>query len=121
VACARQARGPITGCDEPYIGDESIIVPPAAKKARMTSAQASRATASSPTLNVIQVPRPTSGRASPLDGIGRVAGPGAPVQTRARASSRRLQQRQDGRRGFGASSPGRAAARMGPGFIVRRP
>jgi hypothetical protein len=35
---------PMTGCDEPYIGDESISRPPPAKKARMTSVQASRAT-----------------------------------------------------------------------------
>ena len=46
--------------------------PPAPKKARMTSAQASRATGSSPTLNVIQLPSPMSGKASPLDGIGLV-------------------------------------------------
>ena len=38
----------------------------------MTSAQASRATGSSPTLKVIQLPRPTTGSASPVDGIGRV-------------------------------------------------
>ena len=34
----------MTSCEEPYIGEESIIRPPASKKARMTSAQASRAT-----------------------------------------------------------------------------
>jgi len=38
---------------------------------RITSAHASRATRSLPTLNVIQLPRPTTGSASPLDGIGR--------------------------------------------------
>ena len=62
----------MTSCDEPYIGDESIIRPPASTKLRMTSAQASRATGSSPTLKVIQLPRPTTGSASPVDGIGRV-------------------------------------------------
>ena len=66
-------------CDEPYIGDESIMRPPSAKKARTTSVQASRAARSSPTLKVIQLPRPTTGNASPLAGIVRVAiaGPGA--------------------------------------------
>ena len=62
---------PITFCDDPYIGDELIMRPPSSKKARMTSAQASRATGSSPTLKVIQLPSPTTGMASPLDGIGR--------------------------------------------------
>ena len=43
---ARFARPcPITSCEEPYIGDEFISRPPAAKKARMTSAQLSRASA----------------------------------------------------------------------------
>src|SRR5215471_10093652 len=62
----------MVSCDEPYIGDESITRPPASTKLRMTSAQASRATGSSPTLNVIQLPRPTAGSASPVEGIGRV-------------------------------------------------
>src|SRR5262245_42922733 len=38
----------------------------------MTSAQASRATMSSPTLKVIQLPSPTTGNVSPVDGIGLV-------------------------------------------------
>src|SRR5215216_314256 len=63
---------PITFCEDPYIGEESIIRPPAAKNARMTSAQELRATLSLPTLKVIQLPSPTSGSASPLDGIGLV-------------------------------------------------
>src|SRR6266496_1722944 len=62
----------MTSCDEPYIGDESITLPPASTKLRMTSVHASRATGSSPTLNVIQLPRPTTGSVSPVDGIGRV-------------------------------------------------
>jgi len=71
---ARFARPcPITSCEEPYIGDESISRPPAAKKARMTSAQLSRASASLPTLKVIQDPRPTIGNASPLEGIALVS------------------------------------------------
>jgi hypothetical protein len=77
----------MTDCDEPYIGDESIMRPPAAKKARITSAQASRAARSLPTLKVIQLPSPTSGTCSPLDGMARVAtaptGAGWPVAGRA--------------------------------------
>src|SRR5262245_49415528 len=38
----------------------------------MTSAQASRATMSSPTLKVIQLPSPITGNGSPVDGIGLV-------------------------------------------------
>jgi hypothetical protein len=38
----------------------------------MTSAQASRAMMSSPTLKVIQLPSPTTGNVSPVDGIGLV-------------------------------------------------
>ena len=66
----------MTSCDEPYIGDESIMRPPASKSARMTAAQESRATASLPTLNVIQLPSPMTGTASPVDGTGRVRTPG---------------------------------------------
>ena len=63
----------MTSCDDPYIGDESMTRPPAAKKLRMTSAQLSRATRSLPTLNVIQLPSPMTGSASPLEGIGLVS------------------------------------------------
>src|SRR5215813_961415 len=62
----------MTSCEEPYIGEESIRRPPSSKKARMISAHESRAAASSPTLNVIQLPSPTGGSASPLEGIARV-------------------------------------------------
>ncbi len=62
----------MTSCDEPYIGDESMSRPPSAKNARMTSAQASRATRSLPTLKVIQLPSPMTGRASPVEGTARV-------------------------------------------------
>src|SRR6185436_2460523 len=62
----------MTSCDDPYIGEESIIRPPAATKLRITSAHALRATGSLPTLNVIQLPRPTTGTGSPDEGIGRV-------------------------------------------------
>jgi hypothetical protein len=54
------------------MGEESIRRPPASKKARITCAQASRATGSSPTLKVIQLPSPTAGSASPVEGIGLV-------------------------------------------------
>ena len=66
---AAPARSRSSACDEPYIGDESIMRPPSAKKARITSAQASRAARSLPTLKVIQLPRPTTGSASPVAGI----------------------------------------------------
>lgn len=58
------------------MGDESISRPPAAKNAAMTSAHCARAGASWPTLKVIQVPRPTNGSCSPLDGIARASGAG---------------------------------------------
>jgi hypothetical protein len=48
--------------------------PPSRKKARMTAAHSSRSSASSPTLKVIQVPRPITGSRSPLEGMGRVIG-----------------------------------------------
>src|SRR6266540_2794512 len=76
---------PITSCEEPYIGEESIRRPPSRKKARTTSAHESRATGSSPTLNVIQLPSPTTGSLSPVEGIGRVRigdRPGAAVKGR---------------------------------------
>src|SRR5262245_24362649 len=67
----------MTSCEDPYIGDESMSRPPSAKKTLMTSAQTSLAAGSLPTLNVIELPRPTSGRASPLEGMARVRiGPG---------------------------------------------
>jgi hypothetical protein len=58
------------------MGEESITRPPASKNAAMTSAHSSRSTGSSPTLKVIQVPSPTAGMASPVEGIGLRAGDG---------------------------------------------
>ena len=100
-ACARPY--PMTSCEEPYIGEESIRRPPSRKNARITSAEALRAATSSPTLNVIELPSPTSGSRSPEDGIARVrieprwaeavrglrteAAPAAPIET---SSERRL-------------------------------
>ena len=56
------------------MGEESIMRPPASKKAAITSAHSSRSTGSSPTLKVIQVPRPTAGIASPEEGTVRITG-----------------------------------------------
>src|SRR5262245_4952991 len=61
---------PITFWDEPYMGEESIRCPPESKKAPITCAQVSRAIGSLPTLNVIQLPSPTAGSSSPVEGIG---------------------------------------------------
>lgn len=99
----------MTSCDDPYMGDESIIRPPASKNARMTFVQLSRAALSSPTLNVIQLPSPMTGMASPLDGMRRVMiGPRAwaaatsgqsaavaPVASSCRISSRREMRNED--------------------------
>src|SRR5215468_1068349 len=52
------------------MGEESIRRPPESKKAPITCAQASRATGSFPTLKVIQLPSPTAGSSSPVEGIG---------------------------------------------------
>jgi len=56
------------------MGEESIMRPPAWKNAAMTPAHSSLSTASPPTLKVIQVPSPTIGTASRVEGIGRRAG-----------------------------------------------
>ena len=50
--------------------------PPASKKAAMTPAHSSLSIGSSPTLKVIQVPSPTIGISSRVEGIGRRAGRG---------------------------------------------
>src|SRR5262245_2160479 len=94
---------PITFWDEPYMGEESIRRPSESKKARITSAQASRATVSLPTLKVIQLPSPTAGSSSPVEGIGLLSTRAcwedascgrnsavAPVTTKAWRSRRRL-------------------------------
>ena len=59
---------PMVAWDEPYMGEESIMPPPASKKACMTAVRSASASALSPTLKVIQVPSPTTGMATPLDG-----------------------------------------------------
>ena len=107
---------PMTACDDPYMGEESIRRPPASKKARITSAQASRAAGSSPTLKVIQLPSPTMGTASPLDGIGLVrSGPCRVAPAEGRRSAARaptaprepnsMRRSTDGDRGIGCWPP----------------
>src|SRR5215510_7487907 len=64
----------MVGWEEAYIGEQSIIRPPAAKNAAMTAAHSSLSLASLPTLKVIQLPSPTAGSLSPVDGIGLVMG-----------------------------------------------
>src|SRR5438132_4181037 len=56
------------------MGEESIMRPPASKKAAMTRAHSSLSTGSSPTLKVIQVPSPTIGISSRVEGMGRRVG-----------------------------------------------
>src|SRR5262245_44049378 len=51
------------------MGEESIRRPPESKKVPITCAQASRAIGSLPTLKVIQLPSPTAGSSSPVEGI----------------------------------------------------
>jgi hypothetical protein len=57
------------------MGEESIMRPPASKKAAMTPAHSSLSAGSLPTLKVIQVPSPTIGISSRVEGMGRRAGP----------------------------------------------
>src|SRR5215831_789484 len=115
---------PITFWDEPYIGEESIRRPPESKNARITCAQASRATGSLPTLKVNQLQSPTAGSSSPVEGIGFLrtrAGwedvscgqksAEAPVAAKARSSRRRLS-------GDICSIEGR---RLMPRPLIRRP
>src|SRR3546814_99762 len=62
----------MTSAEVPYIGEQSMTLPPRAKNTRSTSARWSRRRRSSPTLKVIHEPMPTTGSASPLDGMARV-------------------------------------------------
>ena len=64
------SASPITAWEEPYIGEESIMPPPASKKAAMTARHSARSTGSPPTLKVIQLPSPTAGTGSPVAGMG---------------------------------------------------
>src|SRR5688572_13239539 len=112
---------PITSCEEPYMGDVSISRPPSRKNARITSAHELRAATSSPTLNVIELPSPTSGSRSPVDGTARVtigprwpeavrgprteAAPAAPIEARrVRRSMGAIANLAGTKRGRGSSS-----------------
>src|ERR1051326_2183246 len=70
-------RSPTTVSALPYIGDESIMRPPASTNSRNTSLSGARAAALSPKSKACQVPSPMTGIASPVDGIGRVIIPDA--------------------------------------------
>jgi hypothetical protein len=63
--------------ERPYIGDESTSRPPSSTKAPRTSSRGARAVGLEPTSKVCQVPSPTTGTVSPVEGIRRVrmAGP----------------------------------------------
>ncbi|GLS28340.1 hypothetical protein GCM10007937_00470 [Mesorhizobium albiziae] len=56
------------------MGEESIMRPPASKKAAITSAHSWRRMGSSPTLNVIHVPSPIAHMGSPDEGMVRIRG-----------------------------------------------
>src|SRR5882724_4691982 len=82
------ARSPTTVSAVPYIGDESITRPPSSTKRRRTSASGARSAAAVPTSNVCQVPSPTVGTFSPLEGMARSRiGAAAPILERAIPSS----------------------------------
>src|SRR6516164_7816744 len=70
LTCLRQY--PITASEEPYMGEESIRVPPRSKNVCTTRAQSERCLSSLPTLKVSHVPRPMAGIFSPVEGIARV-------------------------------------------------
>ena len=70
----RMAASPVVLCGEAGI---NLGRARGTSYAFTTSAQPSRAARSLPTLKVIQVPRPTIGSASPVDGMGFVASVGA--------------------------------------------
>ena len=61
----------MVACEEPYIGDESIMPPPSSRNAAITLVERSSSTESEPTLNVIQLPIPTAGMSTPDVGIRR--------------------------------------------------
>ena len=52
----------------PYIGELSINDPPLSNNVRSTSLSGSRSEADAPTSKVCQVPHPTAGSSSPVDG-----------------------------------------------------
>ena len=62
----------MTVSEYPYMGEESIIAPPRSKKPRNTGTSDAAAAVSGGTLNVIQLPTPIEGSASPVPGMGRM-------------------------------------------------
>jgi hypothetical protein len=64
-------KSPVTASARLYIGDESIMRPPASTSASTTLRNCGRAGSPAPTLNTYQGPIPTTGIASPLAGIAR--------------------------------------------------
>ncbi len=82
-ACSRMAgvmRSPSTPSAVEYIGEVSMSFAPAAKNASSTSFNGARADAELPTSNGPDVPRPSTGISSPLEGIRRVmSGADAPL------------------------------------------
>src|SRR5688572_4653828 len=98
------ARSPTTLSDRPYMGEESITVPPNRTNSRKTSRKGARSDCADPTSKVCQVPRPMTGSDSPVREIGlvnigldEVAAPMAappalikiPAPTASRSNSRR--------------------------------
>ena len=63
-----RSSSPTTSSAAPYIGDESMSVPPRSKNAFRTGASASRS-GPGPASNVREVPSPTTGSSSPVEGI----------------------------------------------------
>src|SRR5262249_41440989 len=103
------AMSPTTSSDCPYMGDESMRRPPSSTNAPSTSSSGVRSAEVDPTSKVCQVPRPTTGIVSPVEGTGRDGGAGAgpppravparsivilaPARPRSGSASRRLSRR----------------------------
>ena len=66
-------RSPATSSERPYIGEESMTLPPAETNSRRTSTRGARADGDEPVSNVCQVPRPMTGIGSPEEGTRRVS------------------------------------------------
>ena len=66
------SRSPVTASARPYIGELSITLPPAANSASSTPGRRWYSALPGATSKPIQVPQPTTGRASRVEGMGRV-------------------------------------------------
>ncbi|MNR32794.1 hypothetical protein D3C85_1504130 [compost metagenome] len=69
---AAASSSPVLSSERPYIGELSITVPPAAKSASSTPGRRWYSSVSGRRSKPIQVPQPTTGRASFVEGMGRV-------------------------------------------------